>query len=82
MLCTAVPLKTIVQSITATTIHHLRTSKQQTDPVRDQLVNIVEHLAAKEPDISLKSWQRAKAELKESLQDVEISNCLLTSSTY
>ncbi len=30
--------------------------KQQTDTVRDQLVNIVEHLAAKEPDIYLRSW--------------------------
>ena len=41
------------------TVHHL-----QTDPVRDQLVNIVEHLAAKEPEVSLSSW-RPKQELEE-----------------
>lgn len=35
------------------TVHHLLSSKQQTDTVRDQLVNRVERLAAEEPDISL-----------------------------
>ena len=39
---------------------------KQTQLAVDQLVNIVEHLAAKEPDISLRSWQRVKTELKES----------------
>ena len=29
---------------------------QQKDPIRDQLVNIVKHLAAKEPEISLRNW--------------------------
>ncbi len=34
--------------------------------VSDLLVNTVEHLAAKEPDISLRDWWRPKTELKES----------------
>ena len=36
-----------------------------TDPFRDQLVNIVEHFAAKEPEVSHRSWWRPKPELKE-----------------
>ena len=35
------------------------------DSVRDQLVNIVEYLAAKEPEVPLRSWWRPKPELKE-----------------
>lgn len=35
----------------------------QTDKVSDQLRNMVEYLAATEPDISLKSWSRPKTEL-------------------
>lgn len=37
----------------------------QTDMIREQLVNVVEHLAAKEPDISLRSWWSPNTELKE-----------------
>ena len=44
---------------------HCLISKVQTDSVREQLVNIVEHLAAKEPKISLRTWWRPKTELKE-----------------
>ena len=47
------------------TVHYLLSSKQQTDPARDQLVNIVEHLAAKEPEIYLRSRWRPKSEQKE-----------------
>ncbi len=45
-------------------VHYLLSTKHQTDTVRDQLVNIVEHLTAKEPDIFLRSWWRPKTELK------------------
>ncbi len=41
-------------------------SKQQTDTVSNQLVNTVEHLAAKEPDIFLRSWWRPKLSWKDS----------------
>ena len=34
------------------TVHYLPSTKQQTDKVLNQLLNIVEHLTAKEPDIS------------------------------
>ena len=37
------------------TVLHLLSSKQQADTVREQLVNLVEHLAATEPDISPRS---------------------------
>ena len=47
------------------TVYDLLSSKQQTDPVRDQLVNMVERLAAKDPEVSLRSWWRPKPELKE-----------------
>ena len=47
------------------TVHYLL-SRQQTDTVRQHLVNIVEHLAAKELDITLRSWWRPKTELEES----------------
>ncbi len=39
--------------------------KRQTDTISNYLVNIVEHLAA-QPDISHRSWQIPKTELKES----------------
>lgn len=42
------------------TVLYLPGSKQQTDSVRDELVNIEEHLAAKESDMSHKSWWRGK----------------------
>ena len=38
------------------TVHYLLTTKQQQNKVSDQLVNIVEHLAVQEPDISLRTW--------------------------
>ena len=47
------------------TVYDLLSSKQQTDPVRDQLVNMVERLAAKDPEVSLRSWWRPKLELKQ-----------------
>lgn len=37
------------------TAHYLFSTKQQTDTVKDQLVNILEHLAAKELSISFRS---------------------------
>ncbi len=40
-------------------------TKQQTDKVSEWLVNTVEHLAAKEPDISLRRWWRPKTDQKE-----------------
>ncbi len=46
------------------TVHYLPSTKQQADTVTNQLVNIVEHLAAKEPHISLWDWWRPKPELK------------------
>ena len=46
-------------------ILHLLSSKQQPDPVGDQPVNMVEHLAATEPEVSLRSWWRPKPELEE-----------------
>ncbi len=39
-------------------------TKWQTDEVSDQMVNIVELLAAKEPNISFRSWWRMRTELK------------------
>ncbi len=42
----------------------LPSTEQQTDTISDYLVNTVEHLATKEPDISLRSWWRPKTELK------------------
>lgn len=42
------------------TVLYLPGSKQQTDSVRDELGNIEEHLAAKESDMSHKSWWRGK----------------------
>ncbi len=43
------------------TIHYLLSTKQQTDTIRDKLVNIVEQLAAKEPHVFLGGDQiRAK----------------------
>ncbi len=36
-------------------VHDLLSTKHQTDTLRDKLVNIVEHLAAKETDIYLRS---------------------------
>ncbi len=47
------------------TVCYLVSSKKQTDTVREQLVNLVEHLAAKETDISLRRWWRPNTELKE-----------------
>ncbi len=44
------------------TAHHLPSTKQHTDKVSNQLVNIMEHLAAKEPDISLRSYIELKRE--------------------
>ncbi len=41
-------------------------TKQQTDQVSIQLVNIVEHLSAREPGIFLRRWWRPKTELQES----------------
>ena len=38
-------------------------SEQQTDTVSNELVN-TKHLAAKEPDISLRHWWRPKTEQK------------------
>ncbi len=43
----------------------LPAQQQTADSVREQLVNIVGHLAAKETDISLRTWWRPKIELKE-----------------
>lgn len=45
-------------------VSHLPTTKQQTDKVRDSLVNIVKHLLAIGPDSSLRGWWRPKRELK------------------
>ncbi len=47
--------------------HRTRPAQQQTADrhSREQLVNIVEHLAAKQTDISLRRWWRPKTELKE-----------------
>lgn len=38
------------------TVYSLPSSKQQSHTVRYQKVSIVEHLAAMEPDIFLRSW--------------------------
>ena len=46
-------------------MHHLLSSKQQTDTVKEKLVNVVQHLAAEEPEISLRRWVRPKTELTE-----------------
>lgn len=46
-------------------VHLLLSTKQQTNMIGHWLVNIVEHLDAKEPDRSLRSWWRPKMELKE-----------------
>lgn len=45
-------------------------SRQLTEAVSDKLVSIVEHLAAKELNISLRSWWRSKTEVKEYYQDM------------
>lgn len=45
-------------------------SRQLTEAVSDKLVSIVEHLAAKELNISLRSWWRSKMEVKEYYQDM------------
>ena len=45
-------------------VHYLLGSKQQTDTVGGQLVNIVEHLAAKEPEISPQELVEAKTRAK------------------
>ncbi len=45
--------------------HHLHSTGRQTGTVGDELVNIVEHLAAKQPNISFRSWWSPKSELKE-----------------
>ncbi len=48
------------------TVHDLLSTRQQTDTVRDCLLNKREHLAAKSRYcISLKSWWRPNTELKE-----------------
>ena len=39
--------------------------KQQTDTIRDSLVNIVEHVAAKESNNTIRHWWGPKTELKE-----------------
>lgn len=41
----------ISQKTLKLTVHHLLSTKQQADSVRDQQVNMAEHLAAKELDI-------------------------------
>ncbi len=46
-------------------VHYLPSTKWQTGKVSSKLVNIVAHLAAKESNISLRSWSRPKTELKE-----------------
>ena len=48
-------------------LHHI--IPPSTTRPRDQLVNSVEHLTAKEPEFSLRSWWRPKPELKEQRLD-------------
>ena len=43
----------VSKSTSKPTVNNLVSSKQKTDPIRDRLVNLVEHLAAKEPEIPL-----------------------------
>ena len=47
------------------------------DKVIGQLVNIVQHLASKEPDISPEIGEE-QTRVKRSVADVKIGNCLLT----
>jgi len=47
------------------TTHDLHNTAKHTDTVREQVVNVVEHLAAEEPGVSLRSWWRPNTELKE-----------------
>lgn len=46
------------------TVHDLSVTKEKTHEVTDELVDIVERLAVKEPDISLRSGGRPKRELR------------------
>ncbi len=48
------------KSFDKTTVHYLPSTKHTADKVRNQLVNIQEHLAAKEPHISIRSCWRPK----------------------
>ena len=47
------------------TAAHYLAVLQQTDSVRDQLEDTVKLFAAKETDVSLRTWWRSKSEQKE-----------------
>lgn len=59
-----------VKQLPQPTVHCMLKSRQLTEAVSDKLVSIVEHLAAKELNISLRSWWRSKTEVKEYYQDM------------
>lgn len=55
------------------TVHSLPSTKQQAEKVSEQLVNIVNHLVSKEPDLSFKKMD-TKAELKDRMLDLYSSS--------
>ncbi len=55
----------IIRQLYKPVVPYLSSTKWQTDTVSNQLVNIMEHLAAKEPDVSFRSWWRPKQSKKE-----------------
>lgn len=65
------------KSLDKTTVQTCPRTKQQREKVSNQLENIVAHLAAKEPSISLWIWRKNTARRRELQANAKVSLCLL-----